>query len=77
MEHRSLNHESASKHVSGEAVYIDDILVNEELLIGRIVYSPHAHAKITSFDVSEAKKSGVFTLSFAIRTFQATIKWVR
>jgi xanthine dehydrogenase molybdopterin binding subunit len=56
MEHKSLNHESASKHVSGEAVYIDDILVNEELLIGRVVYSPHAHAKITSFDVSEARK---------------------
>ena len=50
-----MNHESASKHVSGEAVYIDDILVNEELLIGRVVYSPHAHAKITSSDLSEAK----------------------
>lgn len=50
-----MNHESASKHVSGEAVYIDDMLVNEELLIGRVVYSPHAHAKITSFDMSEAK----------------------
>jgi xanthine dehydrogenase molybdopterin binding subunit len=49
-------HESASKHVSGEAVYIDDILVNEQLLVGRVVYSPHAHARIRSFDLNEAKK---------------------
>jgi len=49
-------HESASKHVTGEAVYVDDILVNEQLLVGRVVYSPHAHAKIKSLDLSEAKK---------------------
>jgi xanthine dehydrogenase molybdopterin binding subunit len=55
-----LNHESGKKHVTGEAVYIDDILVNERLLVGRVVYSPHAHARITSFDLGEAKKvSGV------------------
>ncbi len=49
-------HESAAKHVSGEAVYIDDILADEQLLVGRVVYSPHAHARIKSFDLSEAKK---------------------
>ncbi len=47
-------HESAEKHVSGEAVYIDDILVGERLLTGRVVYSPHAHARITSFDLKAA-----------------------
>jgi len=53
-------HESAVKHVTGEAVYIDDILVNERLLVGRVVYSPHAHARIKSFDLSAARKvSGV------------------
>ncbi len=36
------------------------MLVNEQLLAGRVVYSPHAHAKIISFDLTEAKKvSGV------------------
>ncbi|MBM4167490.1 MAG: xanthine dehydrogenase molybdopterin binding subunit, partial [Ignavibacteria bacterium] len=49
-------HESAQLHVSGEAQYIDDKLVNELLLVGRVVYSPHAYAKISSFDISEAKK---------------------
>ncbi|HUL44232.1 MAG TPA: xanthine dehydrogenase molybdopterin binding subunit [Bacteroidota bacterium] len=48
-------HESAEKHVTGEAVYIDDILVNERLLVGRVVYSPHAHARITSSDLSAAR----------------------
>lgn len=49
-------HESGIAHVTGEAVYIDDILVNEQLLIGKVIYSPHAHAKIKSFDLTEAKK---------------------
>lgn len=52
----NIAHESAAKHVSGEAIYVDDILVNDQLLVGRIVYSPYAHAKIKSFDLSEAKK---------------------
>ena len=57
---KTASHESAAKHVSGEAVYVDDIPVSGQLLIGRVVYSPHAHAKIVSFDLSEAKKvSGV------------------
>ncbi|MGB2867803.1 MAG: xanthine dehydrogenase molybdopterin binding subunit, partial [Bacteroidota bacterium] len=49
---------SAEKHVTGEAVYIDDMLADERLLIGRVVYSPHAHARIKSFDLSAAKKVG-------------------
>lgn len=48
-------HESAIKHVTGEAVYVDDILVNDRLLVGHVVYSPHAHARIISFDLSEAR----------------------
>ena len=52
---KGIPHESASKHVTGEAVYVDDILVNEQLLVGRVVYSPHAHARILSFDLSKAK----------------------
>ena len=50
----NIPHESAPKHVSGEAVYIDDIPVSDQLLVGRVVYSPHAHAKIKSFDLNKA-----------------------
>ncbi|MES2591206.1 MAG: xanthine dehydrogenase molybdopterin binding subunit [Bacteroidota bacterium] len=52
----SIPHDSAIKHVSGESVYIDDIQVNSQLLIGRVVYSKHAHAKIKSLDLSAAKQ---------------------
>ncbi|HLF19476.1 MAG TPA: molybdopterin cofactor-binding domain-containing protein, partial [Bacteroidota bacterium] len=49
-------HESGTKHVSGEAIYVDDIHVNDQLLIGRVVYSSHAHARIVSFNLEKAKK---------------------
>lgn len=48
-------HESSTRHVTGKAVYVDDITVNDQLLVGRVVYSTHAHARITSFDLSKAK----------------------
>ena len=56
----NIPHDSAIKHVSGESVYIDDMLVNSQLLVGRVVYSKHAHAKIKSINLEAAKKlSGV------------------
>jgi xanthine dehydrogenase large subunit len=50
-------HESAILHVTGEARYIDDLPVSEDLLVGRVVYSPHAHARLISFDLSKAKQA--------------------
>lgn len=50
-------HDSAVKHVTGQSVYVDDMLVDERLLTGRVVYSPRAYAKIKSFDLSEAKRT--------------------
>ncbi|MEE9187484.1 MAG: molybdopterin cofactor-binding domain-containing protein, partial [Bacteroidota bacterium] len=52
----SIPHESAILHVTGEAVFVDDIPADRQLLVGRVVHSPHAHARIKSFDLSEAKK---------------------
>ncbi|MFM9053044.1 MAG: xanthine dehydrogenase molybdopterin binding subunit, partial [Bacteroidota bacterium] len=50
----SVPHDSANNHVSGKSVYIDDIPVSG-LLHGRVVYSPHAHARILSIDTTSAK----------------------
>lgn len=50
-----LLHESAVGHVTGEAQYIDDLPHPERLLAGRVVYSPHAHARVVSFDLSAAR----------------------
>jgi xanthine dehydrogenase large subunit len=48
-------HDSAAGHVTGEAVYVDDIPVSDLLLVGHVVVSPHAHARIKSFDLEAAR----------------------
>jgi len=52
----SETNESADLHVTGEAVYVDDIPVGGQLLTGRVVISPYAHAKIVSFDLRDARR---------------------
>ena len=47
------HHDSAAKHVSGKAVYVDDIAMPAHGLVVLIGQSPHAHAEITSMDLSE------------------------
>jgi xanthine dehydrogenase molybdopterin binding subunit len=49
------SHESAWAHVTGEAVYVDDIAVAGGPLVGYVFTSPHAHARIRSFDLREAR----------------------
>lgn len=49
---RSVKHESADKHVSGEAVYIDDRLEFPNQLHVYARMSDRAHARITKLDVS-------------------------
>ncbi|NP_001305103.1 aldehyde oxidase 4 [Macaca mulatta] len=47
-------HQSAIKHTTGEAVYIDDMpCIDQELFLAPIT-STRAHAKIISIDISEA-----------------------
>ena len=50
-----LSHDSAHTHVTGESVYVNDMQVNGNSLEGHIVYSPYAHARIKSIDLSKAK----------------------
>jgi len=53
--------ENAFQHVSGKSLFVSDISVNENPLHGRVVYSPHAHAVIKSYNLEKAKASkGVF-----------------
>ncbi len=59
-------HESAEKHVTGESVYINDMAVNDRLLMGKVVYSKHAHARITRIDISKAVTiKGIHTILLA------------
>jgi xanthine dehydrogenase large subunit len=48
----SAPHDSASKHVSGRAVYVDDMVEPPGLLHAFVALSPHAHARIKSIDLS-------------------------
>ena len=50
-------HDSATKHVSGRAHYIDDLPEPAGLLHIYIAQSPHAHAKMTHFDLSKVSQS--------------------
>ncbi|MFL6521236.1 MAG: xanthine dehydrogenase molybdopterin binding subunit [Chthoniobacterales bacterium] len=52
---RSFPHESAHKHVTGEAIYVDDVAQSQSMLEVWPVCSPHAHAKILRRDVSAAR----------------------
>jgi xanthine dehydrogenase molybdopterin binding subunit/xanthine dehydrogenase small subunit len=50
-----LPHESAHKHVTGEARYVDDMpIANDELVIWPVT-SPHAHARIVRRDATLAR----------------------
>lgn len=51
-----IHHDSAVSHVTGESIYVDDIPVDDRLLTGKVVYSPHAHARIKSIDTEEARR---------------------
>jgi xanthine dehydrogenase large subunit len=47
-------HDSAHGHVTGQAIYIDDLPVPTGTLDAALVLSPHAHARIVSIDFSRA-----------------------
>ena len=63
--HVSTRHDSGHKHVTGDAVYIDDLREPPGTLHVYIALSTHAHARITALDVSAVRTApgvvGVFT----------------
>lgn len=53
--HTNMRHDSAVKHVTGRAVYIDDMPEPPGTQHTALVLSPHAHARIVSIDKSAAE----------------------
>jgi xanthine dehydrogenase large subunit len=51
----ALPHDSAAKHVSGEALYLDDIPEPRNLLHAYIRMSEHAHARIKRLDLAPVR----------------------
>jgi len=54
--HASVAHDSARKHVSGSALYVDDLPEPANLLHCYIGTSPYAHARITGMDLSAVRQ---------------------
>ncbi len=63
--HKDLRHDSAHKHVSGDAVYIDDLPEPKDLLHIYVAMSDKAHARIKSMDLTavEAAKGVALVLT--------------
>ncbi|MBS2027765.1 MAG: xanthine dehydrogenase molybdopterin binding subunit [Deltaproteobacteria bacterium] len=63
--HQDALHESGLRHASGEALYVDDLPHPPGMLVGLVIASPHAHARITRFDAAKARSvpgvHGIFT----------------
>jgi xanthine dehydrogenase large subunit len=55
MVHQAIQHDSAHKHVSGSARYVDDIAVPSDTLQILLGKSKFAHAKILSLDLSQVE----------------------
>lgn len=55
--HKDLRHDSAHKHVSGEAVYIDDMPEPKNLLHVYVAMSTKAHARIRALDLAPVRKA--------------------
>ncbi len=55
---RSIAHDSAARHVSGEAVYVDDVPELPGTLQIYVAMSQRPHARLVSLDVSACRKSG-------------------
>ena len=53
--HEDAVHESAWKHVTGQALYVNDFPAPRGMLVAHIVPSPVAHGRITKLDVSAAQ----------------------
>jgi xanthine dehydrogenase large subunit len=53
--HQSIAHDSARRHVSGAALYIDDIKAQEGLLHAWVITSERAHAKLIATDFSAVR----------------------
>jgi xanthine dehydrogenase large subunit len=58
---RNLPHDSARGHVSGESIYIDDIAPSRGELIVDFLFSPVAHGRIRSIDLTNVKDALLFT----------------
>ena len=64
---KKLYHDSSSKQVTGEAVYVDDISTPEGTLHAALITSPCAYGKLKDFDLNELDKLPYKTFFFSAK----------
>ena len=64
---KKLYHDSSSKQVTGEAIYVDDISTPEGTLHAALVTSPCAYGKLKGFDLKELDKLPYDTFFFSAK----------
>jgi xanthine dehydrogenase large subunit len=69
--HAPLPHDSAERHVTGEAVYVDDLPEPRDLLHAYVRLSERAHARVTRLDTSPAAASPGVAAVMAARDLPA------
>jgi xanthine dehydrogenase large subunit len=52
---KNVHHESSRQQVTGSAVYVNDMYDSHNMLIGKVIYSNHPHAKITKINLNGAQ----------------------
>ena len=58
-----IRHESAIKHVTGEARFVNDLEPRKDVLYGLVVYSSEAHARIKDININAANElAGVISI---------------
>ena len=62
---KNFEHDSAIRHVTGEAIYIDDIPEDNKLMHAALITSKHAYAQIKKIDLSKLKKLPFDTYVFS------------
>ena len=57
--HRSMSHDSAREHVTGRAVYVDDIPEPRGLLYAALVTSPVAHGQLRGVEQEQQAANAI------------------
>ncbi len=55
--HQSITHDSAAKHVTGKAIFVDDLAIPEDTVFVHVGQSEHAHAEIVDMRLDSVSSS--------------------
>ncbi len=72
---RAIAHESAHLHVTGQAIYVDDIPEARNCLHAALTLSPHSHAQILGVDLSAVLATPGVVAAFTAQDIPGSKMW--